>query len=61
MQSDQLSPIGADMTSASSLSLSMYNLLLYDPNPYLVGDTLEIGVGEDLEPGLGNSMARPVH
>ena len=29
MQSDQLSPIGADMTSASSLSLSIYNILLY--------------------------------
>ena len=29
MQSDQLSPIGADMTSATSLSLSIYNLLLY--------------------------------
>ena len=29
MQSDQLSPIGADMTSAASLSLSIYNLLLY--------------------------------
>ena len=26
MQSDQLSPIGADMTSATSLSLSVYNL-----------------------------------
>ena len=30
MRSNQLSPIGADMTSASSLSLSIYNLLLYD-------------------------------
>ena len=32
MQSDQLSPIGADMTSATSLSLSIYNLLLYSVN-----------------------------
>ena len=30
VQSDQLSPIGADMTSATSLSLSIYNLLLYE-------------------------------
>jgi len=29
MQSDQLSPIGADMTSSTSLLLSIYNLLLY--------------------------------
>ena len=29
MQSDQPSPIGADMTSATSLSHSIYNLLLY--------------------------------
>ena len=29
VQSDQLSPIGADMTSATSLSLSIYILLLY--------------------------------
>ena len=28
VQSDQLSPFGADMTSATSLSLSIYNLLL---------------------------------
>jgi len=34
MQSDQLCSIGADMTSATSLSLSIYryNLLLYDIN-----------------------------
>ena len=30
VQSDQLCSIGADMTSATSLSLSIYNLLLYD-------------------------------
>ena len=30
MQSDQLSPIGADMTSTTSLSFSIYNLLLYE-------------------------------
>ena len=29
MQSDQLCSIGADMTSATSLSLSLYNLFLY--------------------------------
>jgi len=29
VQSDQLSPIGADMTSATSLSLSIFHLLLY--------------------------------
>ena len=29
MQSDQLGPIGADMTSVTSLSLSIYNLLPY--------------------------------
>ena len=29
VQSDQLSPIGADRMSATSLSLSIYNLLLY--------------------------------
>jgi len=29
VQSDQLSPIGADKTSATSLSHSTYNLLLY--------------------------------
>jgi len=29
VQSDQLCYIGADMTSATSLSLSVYNLLLY--------------------------------
>ena len=32
VQSDQLCSIGADMTSATSLSLSIYNLLLYDPD-----------------------------
>ena len=30
VQSNQLCSIGADMTSAKSLSLSIYNLLLYD-------------------------------
>ena len=29
VQSDQMCSIGADMTSATSLSLSIYNLLLY--------------------------------
>ena len=29
VQSDQLCSIGSDMTSATSLSLSIYNLLLY--------------------------------
>ena len=29
MQSDQLCPIGTDLTSATSLSLSIYNLLLH--------------------------------
>jgi len=32
VQSNQLSPIGADMTSATSVSLSIYNLLLYGLN-----------------------------
>jgi len=35
VQSDQLSPVGANMTSATSLSLSIYNLLLYDPDSLL--------------------------
>jgi len=39
MQSDQLSPIGADMTSATTLSLSIYNLLLYDHNHWQYCDT----------------------
>ena len=30
LEYDQLSPIGADMTSATSLPLSIYNLLLYE-------------------------------
>ena len=29
VQSDQLNPIGADLSTATSLSLSIYNLLLY--------------------------------
>jgi len=32
VQYDQLCSIGADMTSATSLSLSICNLLLYDPS-----------------------------
>ena len=35
-QSEQLCSIGADMTSATSLSLSIYNLLLYGSNPLLL-------------------------
>ena len=33
--SDQLCSIGADMTSATSLSLSIYNLLLYASNSFV--------------------------
>ena len=33
MQSDQLCSIGADMMSATSLSLSLYNLLLFVRGP----------------------------
>ena len=34
VQSDQLCSIGADMMSATSLSLSIYNLLLYEHGRY---------------------------
>ena len=41
MQSDQLCSIGADMTSATSLSLAIYNLLLY--GMYLENEAAHVG------------------
>ena len=43
MQSDQLCSIGADMMSATSLSLSIYNLLLYGYSSQ-IGKPLQFGM-----------------